>query len=110
MGPEFKKKVLAAATSSQLLRIAAVLPDMALVGSPKSRLTPHKGGGPRPQQLQWLSLTEHIYEALFLSLPSLTMAGVHQVPQPEQKREEVIHGNLGTSTLLVPDFFASTLI
>lgn len=69
MGSEFKKKkMLAAATSSPLLRTAAIFLTWQVTGSHKSQLTPHKGWGPHTKRLQWASLTKHIYELLFPSL------------------------------------------
>lgn len=61
MGSEFlKKKVLAAAASSPLLRIAAILLTWQFMDSHKSWLTPHKGGGPHTEWLQWPSLIKHV--------------------------------------------------
>lgn len=69
MGSQLKHKVLAAATSSRLLRIAAGLPDVAVYGLSQIPADPSQRQRPTYQRLQWSLLTQHVYEPLFLSLP-----------------------------------------
>lgn len=85
MGSEFKKKLLAAAASSPLLRIAAIFLMRQFTDAHKSRLTPHKGGVHTPSGSQ-----RHCSSSTFRSFcsrlfRSLTMASAHQVPPQERK-------------------------
>ena len=85
MGSEFKKKLLAAAASSPLLRIAVIFLMQQFTDAHKSQLTPHKGGVHTPRGSHghrssgtFRSFCPHLFR-------SLTMASAHQVPPQGRK-------------------------
>lgn len=101
MGSELKKKMLAAVASSQLLRIAAVLPDVAvctlsrILADPSQRLTYQEAP-------MVIAHQAHLRVFVLVSSPA-SQRQVHTRSHNQRTSEEVIHGNLSKSTLLEPD-------
>lgn len=102
MGSEFKKKLLAAAASSPLLRIAAIFLMRQFTDAHKSRLTPHKGGS--THRVAPSAIAHQARLGAFVPVSSAASQWpAHTRSHRKKEREVAARGDLSRSIFLVPD-------